>query len=135
MNDKKIGNKYIYIILFMLLFVVSVQFLDIKFGKYMNEISLVILEMWLVHVMAGKQNIVLKVFTFLGGISYELYLTEGIFFWNKIIYDVLGYHYVGLLAHLLIIILLALLIKRITKKITKVLTEVVYKFCRKRETV
>lgn len=102
------------IVISTILFVISTQFLDINIVKYINEISLVIVEIGVVKICVEKMNKKMQVLYFLGKISYELYLTEGIFFWHKIIYDVIGYHYGGLLIHMLVIIIFAMLIQKVS---------------------
>lgn len=132
-TDKEMRKRYI--ILFVFLFAVSILFVDIKIGKYINEISLVILEICFVHAVCKVQNSILKILNFLGGISYELFLTEGIFFWNKIIYNVFGYHYVGLFVHLLLIIILSVMIQKISKIISEVLAKRMNKTFRSKESI
>lgn len=121
--DKKdhIKSSNIGVVICAVLFVISTQFLAINVAKYMNEISLVIVEMGLIHIIVTEKNKKLSALKFLGNISYELYLTEGIFFWHKIIYDGIGYHYGGLLVHILIIILLAMLIQKVSSIIISML--------------
>lgn len=65
----------------------------------------------------------LKVIETFGTFSYELYLTEGIFFWNKILYDFAGYNYIGLMLHLCIIIVLAVMIQKLSAIINRFVFE------------
>lgn len=80
-----------------------------------NGLSLSCLIMLLVH-LAVLQNIKtpVRLLEKLGKLSYELYLTEAIFFWNKILYDFAGYNYMGLALHLCVILLLAAIIQKLS---------------------
>lgn len=80
-----------------------------------NGLSLSCLIILLVH-LAVLQNLKTPkcVLEKLGNLSYELYLTEAIFFWNKILYDVAGYNYIGLMLHLCVILLLAAIIQKLS---------------------
>lgn len=85
-----------------------------------NGLSLSCLIIMIVH-LAVLQNIKtpLLVLERLGKLSYELYLTEAIFFWNKILYDFAGYNYIGLGLHLCVILLLAVIIQKLSVTATR----------------
>lgn len=53
----------------------------------------------------------------IGNYSYELFLTEGFFFSHKILYDIVGYNYLGLILHFGIILVLAFFIRMISEKV------------------
>ena len=59
----------------------------------------------------------------IGVYSYELYLTEGFFFWHKALYDMVGYNYLGLALHFCVILILSIFIQKISMKISNVLSQ------------
>ena len=89
--------------------------------RMLNCVCLTIIEIIIVKVITTHFSFKFFLLLRLGKISYELFLTEGIFFWNKILYDLAGYNYCGLVLHLLVIIAMALLLRKLTIVTNKVL--------------
>lgn len=91
--------------------------------RMLNCIFLAVLEIVFVQIIMVKFSCKLHLLSWIGSISYELFLTEGIFFWNKILYNLVGYNYCGLALHLLVIVVIAILIQKITAIVNRILSE------------
>lgn len=116
-----IYNKFTgYISLF--IYIITLAFYDAAIIRMINCLSLMSLMLCIVHaVYNGRCKRILNKILILGNISYELYLTEAIFFFNPIIYDWIGYNYLGLLVHILSILILAIVINKLSIKIQLIL--------------
>lgn len=69
--------------------------------------------------------------SWIGGLSYELFLTEGIFFWNEILYELVGFNYIGLLLYFVMICVLSILIQKVSMKVNLIMSERMLKYDRR----
>ena len=101
---------------------ITLNWYEMFLMRMLNCIFLAVLEIVFVQVIIVQFSCKLHILSWVGHISYELFLTEGIFFWNKILYDLVGYNYLGLLLHLLVIIVMAIMLQKITVIVNKALS-------------
>lgn len=113
--DKKYG--FLVLGVCMLCWIGTMWWYEIAFIRMLNCIFLAISEIILVSIIMSYFSFRLPILSKIGSLSYELYLTEGIFFWNKILYDLAGYNYFGLLLHMFVIWILAVILKKATVKV------------------
>ena len=116
---KRIDKKKICClgVLSMGVYIITLMGFHYAVPRFINGFFLAMLEILVIKLL----KIYLK-FGFLdkiGEYSYELYLTEGIFFGNTILYDLVGYNHWGLLLHLLVIGVLAMGIQWLTMATNK----------------
>lgn len=95
--------------------------------RFINCICLSSLEI-LGTLVISASGMALKWLKWIGTHSYELYLTEGFFFWHKILYDIAGYHYLGLALHFGVIMMLSFFIQVISENIRGLIHEVCNNF-------
>lgn len=69
----------------LLLYIVSLNGCDIPLVWWLNGAVLIILEIIVIHTLSGKIHLKRNVLISVGKMSYELYLTEGVFFSQNII--------------------------------------------------
>lgn len=97
---------------------ITLNFYDFAIIRMMNCLSLLCFMLCIVHAACdGRCKRLLNKIRILGDISYELYLTEAIFFFHPVIYDWIGYNYWGLLVHILLICILALFVNRLARRL------------------
>lgn len=113
--DKKYG--FLVLGVCMLCWIGTMWWYEIAFIRMLNCIFLAMSEIILVHISMSYFSFRLPILSKIGSLSYELYLTEGIFFWNKILYDLAGYNYFGLLLHMFVIWILAMILQKVTDKV------------------
>lgn len=109
-------KEYFIIICSSILFyILTIQWYDVALIRMFNGAILILIEIIFVHILLACFSLKLKICTWFGKISYELYLTEGIFFKNKILYELAGYNYRGLLLHFFVVIVLSIVLQIIEK--------------------
>jgi peptidoglycan/LPS O-acetylase OafA/YrhL len=118
MPSKKV-YIYILMVLCVMVYLITLQWFDNSIDRFINGISLAIVEIMVAKILKTYMSIKLPILSFAGRISYELYLTEGIFFNNKILYDVVGYNYAGLILHICVIVVLSIAIQKLSYVITR----------------
>lgn len=103
-----------------LLYIASLPRFDVAIFRAVNGLSLscaLVIGVNLLVTYEKRGKVLAKfgnIMEAIGNISYELFLTEGIFFWNKVLYDFAGYNYRGLLLHICVITVLAVLIRKLS---------------------
>lgn len=120
MDLEHTADKKYYIFVFgvcLICWIGTMWWYEIAFTRMLNCIFLAVSEIILVNIIMSYSFFRLPVLSKIGNISYELYLTEGIFFWNKILYDLVGYNYIGLLLHMLVIWILAVVLQNAADKV------------------
>lgn len=113
-------------------YIITLMWFENAGCRFVNGFCLSFLEILCVGMVSSSGRVV-KWLEWIGMHSYELYLTEGFFFWHKILYDIMGYNYLGLALHFGIIILLSFFIQIISEKIRGLLHEACSNFSKHRE--
>lgn len=113
-------------------YIITLMWFENAGCRFVNGICLSFLEILCVIILSTSVRVV-KWLKWIGMHSYELYLTEGFFFWHKILYDIVGYNYLGLALHFGVIIALSFFIQIISEKIRGLLDETCSNFSKHRE--
>jgi hypothetical protein len=115
------GAQILLVCICLLLYIVSLNECDIPLVWWLNGAVLIILEIIVIHTLSGKIHLKRNVLISVGKMSYELYLTEGVFFFHKILYDLAGYNYWGLIIHVMLICMISFALRQIEVTATKFL--------------
>lgn len=122
-------KKLIFFLCSFVLYAISLPYFEIVIFRAINGLSSAFFMLLAVNLLIECEkhtNIMkkpLSMIEMVGTFSYELYLTEGIFFWNKILYDFAGYNYIGLMLHLCIIMVLAVILQKLSAIINQFVFE------------
>lgn len=125
--EKEKAMEQIYrlgtVVISFLVWIITYNFYDFAVIRMINCLSFMIFILCIIHFSyndSRKKEIFNRIQVF-GDISYELYLTEAIFFFHPIIYDFVGYNYCGLVIHVILIFVMAFIIKSLSGKIQMIL--------------
>lgn len=115
------GKQILLTCICVLLYIALLNKSDIPLAWLLNGVVLIILEIIVIHNLMSTIHFKRNVLVSLGKMSYELYLTEGIFFFHKTLYDLAGYNYLGLTVHVMLIFMISFALRQIEVNVTKLL--------------